>query len=526
MLEINNNNLLHPNMRIYMPSDSSPTVPKKNLMLLPLGVDVDLIDDELNLNKVGFFLAYTPRKRERPRSRKVSSTINRDGVKIDAVLEFRTSDLGLPSTADKDKWKVLQKLMAESKAKYGKVENPFRFSGYRMLQELGLKTNAGKNYDALVEWCQRMTDTTISSKHVIYYAARRKYADTTIHVFKTFRREGAVGNDGSGRTETFVVELEDWLLENINLGYVGPVDFAAYRGLTRDISKGIFDSLHYWFSASPLQFIRKDYRDLCNFFGLTEYKSKSKILETLGPSLDELVKIKYISTWSLDRMSSKDGYMVVVYAGDELLRILTATGRRKALTAATTAPISKELTDDQKKAIDSLVEHGISPTKATSLAQTYDPQTMLQQMDYALSLIEQDGNMRRRIANPPGFIIYHIEQNFSVPAAFLKQKLRRHESEKQVALLRNEDQLNVQYVAWKERQIQIEIDSRFTPDALRTIIEKTAHEMLSDPVTRRFSADGRKSAARAKLARDIATELLLPDFQSWKVQYPQGELFQ
>ena len=62
--------------------------------------------------------------------------------------------------------------MSEMRAQGGRVANPVRFSGYRMIQELGLSRN-GEIYEEILRWGKRMTDTTITSEQVVYFAAKK-----------------------------------------------------------------------------------------------------------------------------------------------------------------------------------------------------------------------------------------------------------------------------------------------------------------------------------------------------------------
>ena len=68
--------------------------------------------------------------------------------------------------------------------------------------------------------------------------------------------------------------------------------------------------------------MEKDYAELCNLLNVQAYPHLSKIKSTMGLALNELVAIKYISRWDVQKMSSKIGYKVVLYPGEELLRIL------------------------------------------------------------------------------------------------------------------------------------------------------------------------------------------------------------
>jgi hypothetical protein len=112
--------------------------PDRPTALLPIAVDVDLIRFEKNLLQIGFFGANDARDKNRT-SRRIEQTVFRDGHKVKVAAEFRGSEqLGLPSTTDRDKFIALLKIVGEERAKSGKIANPVRFSGYRMIQELGL----------------------------------------------------------------------------------------------------------------------------------------------------------------------------------------------------------------------------------------------------------------------------------------------------------------------------------------------------------------------------------------------------
>src|ERR1035438_1689069 len=230
------------------------------LMTMPVGVD--LIRFEKNLLQIGFFGAHDTRH-TRQSTRRIEQVVNRDGQKIKVAAEFRASqELGLPSTSDRDKYIALMRIAMEQKARNGSLENPVRFTGYHLLKELGL-SYSGENYEDINRWGQRMADTTITSEQVIYLASRKKYANKTVHVFRSFTRAGQSNEDGTSRIESFEVVFEDWLLDNLNQSYVVPEDFNAYRLLKRPTAKGVFGYLHLWFHASQGRPIEKDYAELC-----------------------------------------------------------------------------------------------------------------------------------------------------------------------------------------------------------------------------------------------------------------------
>lgn len=194
--------------------------------LVPLSVAVDIIRFEKNLLQIGFFGAHDTRHKTQS-TRRIEQTVNREGQKIRVAAEFRASqELGLPSTSDRDKYIAFTRIVMEEKNRRGLISNPIRFTGYRMLKELGL-SYSGENYEDINRWGQRMADTTITSEQVIYLAAKKRYANKTVHVFRSFTRAGQSNLDDTTRTECFEVVLEDWLLENLNQSYVVPEDFNA-----------------------------------------------------------------------------------------------------------------------------------------------------------------------------------------------------------------------------------------------------------------------------------------------------------
>ena len=390
--------------------------------LMPIAVDVDLVRFEKNLLQIGFFGANDARDKNRT-TRRVEQVVTRNGNKIKVAAEFRGSDaLGLPSTTDRDKFIALLKIVSEERVKTGSISNPIRFSGYRLIQELGLSRN-GEIYEEILRWGKRMTDTTITSEQVVYRAAKKLYSDETLHVFRAFRRTGSSNLNGSERQENYEVVLEDWLLENLNQRYVIPEDFNAYKQLTRPTAKGIFGNLHLWFHASAGKPVEKDYADLCNLLNVQAYPHVSKIKSTMGLALNELVAIKYVSKWDIQKMSSKQGYKVVLVPGEELLRILDSTRpeRRDQLpTPVESAPhVAKKraLSVEEQEAESILKQHGILPAKAASLVAAFGPETVTETVDY---LIANALNSRRKnVENPAGLIIYSLEQGMPVPAGFM-----------------------------------------------------------------------------------------------------------
>ena len=487
--------------------------------LLPLPVDVDLVRFETNLLQIGFFSAQDPRTK-RASSRRLEQTVTRDGQRIRVTAEFRASELlGLPSTADRDKFLALMKIVSEERARVGTVQNPIRFSGYRLLKELGL-SDSGQNYEDISYWGRRMADTTITSERVIYFSARKRYSDKTIHVFRSFQRVGESNLDNSDRSEAYEVELEDWLLENLNHGYVIPEDFRAYKALTRPTAKGIFGNLHLWFHASQGRAVEKDYTELCNFLNVKAYPHASKIRETMGQSLDELMGVGYLGSWQLQPMTTKKGFKFVLTPGQELQRVMSLSPRKQLADKSTTPA---ELTAMQQAAIEALIENGIAPPKAKLLAQQYDAELVLDQIEYAHSQMSPNG--KQKIGNPAGFIIYTIENALPVPSTFLTSRKKRHleiEQDREREALR----LKNRYFEWKEGLITAEINARYPGDDLKQKLRGVITERKrTDQYFQVMSGVVLEKLALSVLRKDVENELSLPAFEEWAKEQKQGQLF-
>ena len=398
--------------------------------LMPIAVDVDLVRFEKNLLQIGFFGANDARDKNRT-SRRIEQIVVRNGNKIKVAAEFRGSEaLGLPSTTDRDKFIALLKIVSEERVKTGFISNPIRFSGYRLIQELGLSRN-GEIYEEILRWGKRMTDTTITSEHVVYRAAKKVYSDEVLHVFRSFRRTGSSNLNGTERQENYEVVLEDWLLENLNQRYVIPEDFNAYKQLTRPTAKGIFGNLHLWFHASQGRPVEKDYSELCNLLNVQAYPHLSKIKsDTMGLALNELIAIKYLSKWDVQKMTSKAGYKVVLNPMAKSFFRFSTTRDRNVVNSRLVFPIvrseqaSPKVSAEEQEAIELLKGYGVMPAKAIKLVAGYGVEVVSDTVEYLASQVIQ--GKRKSVDNPAGLIIYsELENALPVPASFVMSSRKR-----------------------------------------------------------------------------------------------------
>jgi len=489
--------------------------PLRSDILIPLPFvqnDVEPVRFERNILQIGFFGAQDVRRGKKSK-RRFEQTVTKNGQRVQGAVEFRSSeDLGLPTIPDQDKFLAFMRIAGEQRAATGGIlSNTIQFSGYRLLLEMGM-TPSGANYDEILPWGKRMVDTSITTERMVYFAKHKEYSDKTIHVFRSFERIGRSDLNGAKRKEAYEVVLEDWLIDNLNQGYVVPEDFNSYKQLQRPTAKGIFGHLHIWFHASGGKPVEKDYQDLCNLLNIQTYPHLSKIKEKMGVSLDELVNIGYLSAWDIQPMISKSGFKLVLSVGDTLRRTIGEM-TRKALPAASKSMIDRKFTQHEQNSMDIMTELGISDLKARELINQYDALELMNLADYIQSLKAKD--TRGRIENPAGLLIYHLDNGLQTPPGYvslsrrLAQQAERESADQQVA---DEDRKYSEYSAWKDIQIEAEISRRFPGEALAAKLAeiRDAHKM--DMYFKRASAAGKTEIAMQLLRKEVLKDCNIPAY--------------
>ena len=510
-----------------MAKQQQPTV--QTAIALPEAID--LIRFEKNLLQIGFFSAHDRRSAVSDLSRRIEQWVNRDGKKIRVSAEFR-STLGLPSTADRDKYMAFMKIAMERKMLEGELTNPVRFSGYSMFKALGV-SDSGANYEDLNQWGMRMADTTITSEQIIYSSSRRKFMNKTVHVFRSFTRLGESDNNGENQSVQFAVELEDWLLENLNQSYVVPEDFTQYRKLIRPTAKGIFVYLYVWFYASRGKEVEKDYGELCALLNVRCYQHVSKIRETMGLSLNDLVSIGYLKEWDIRPMSTKKGFKLVLSPGRCILDVIATTQRRQ-LSVLNDDP---KLTDAQEHVREALINRGVTEEKARTLCRGQEPSLLAEQIEYLDTEIARDAG--RRIKNPAGFIIAFIEGGKAVPQTFESSTKRekRYEGlnaqrtrlDEKAACELAEMDLRERYESWCLESADEAIASMYSSAELEARLRALRTEVSKDrrlgSYLERLNAQERRRDLLRLLQKEVIEELFLPNFEEWALKNGQGKLF-
>lgn len=293
--------------------------------------EIDFVRIEKNLAELGFFTP-TSKRVKNLKSKTITLTRDIDGNRVDCKVTFVPGALyGLPSTADQDKWLSFQKFISDLQQEVGRVTNPITFLSADMLRMLG-QTASGTNFKDIDEWLDRMWSTSIISEGMVYYAGKKiRIKDRTpIKVFTRAVTAGATLDDGSIAEKNYVW-LSDWQLENVNNSHQIPVDFETYKKLKNNIAKTLVPLLQIWLYATRKKgMFEKRYEEICQLLDTTQYQHASKIVEKLGPSLDELKQHKYLAAWRVEKTSDGSGFKIIFFHGEKFQRDL-----RRRLTPAT-----------------------------------------------------------------------------------------------------------------------------------------------------------------------------------------------
>jgi hypothetical protein len=491
--------------------------------LIPIVVEqeqIDLVRVEKSLHSLGFF-ASTANKEI---SRTIIQVIRRpDGQRIQAkaIIEGIPS-LGLPTTADRDKYMAFMKIALDQRDAQGHLTNPVRFTGADMIKLLQLR-KGGFHYDEINDWCKRMVATTIMSESSIYLADRRQYASDTFHVFDRVVLVGEELHDGT-RSEFYQVHLSHWQLSNLNQGYFLPLDFNSYLKLRRDIAKALFGHLSVWFYASKGQPVEKNYQDLCKLLNIRAYPHISKARSVLEPSLSELTDIGYLSSWELTRTSRGTDFKLFLAPGKQLLSLPNF--------AAVSDPEARAALEANLPAwVGELIKRGVAERKARQLAlDVVEGQPVLDQIEYSDYLIAQDRRGRGKILNPAGLYIWAIEQNLSIPEEFetsTRQEQRRareqaaHEEQRRLLKLQQD------YDDFCQEQIQQRLECSYPGDRLEAaLLEQTKILKREQPDWfGRVPDSTRRELALCRLRTEVKEALDLPDFGRWMKAHPQLRIF-
>jgi hypothetical protein len=274
---------------------------------------------EKSLASLGFFTPSS-RRIKGQRVKRISFTREVDGKRVEGTAEIFPTILGLPVTADQDKYLALQKMITDILQTEGKITNPIRFTSADLLRLLNQRVRTGKNYKDIVEWLDVMASTTIISNGVLYIAGQKRFARDRFHVFDRAVSVGKELDDGTIADANYVW-LSNWQIENINHNFLLPIDLETYRMLKNHIAKALVPLLQIWlFASHKAGSFEKRYDEICEILNLQKYKAPSLITRQFKPSLDELTSHGYLEQWRIEKTTDRKAYKITLFHGPKFHR--------------------------------------------------------------------------------------------------------------------------------------------------------------------------------------------------------------
>lgn len=509
-----------------MPRPSSPQK-QQDLLQLPPNPSRTIVRVEKNVNTFGFFTPSS--KRTRTSSKTVELQVRtEDGQRVQAKATiYPAAELGLPTTADQDKYFAFQKILEQIRKRAGMVVNPVRFSSAALIETIGM-TDGGRNYREIWEWLRRMTLTGVESQGVVYFAGRKKYARDVFHVFQRSVAMGEVLEDGTVAEENYVW-LSEWQLENVNNRHTLPIDYDVYKTLQLHIAKALVPLLQIWFYASRReQCAERKYSDLCALLGLQCFKALSRIKQQLGPSLDHLKEKGFLSLWDLAKTTDDSDYKLCLWAGSAFVSPAD-------IRAAESPERAGLLSARQGEILRALVERGVREDRARQLLiDLPEDQPALDQIEWGDREVKRKEQTRERIQNPPGFYVYLLSCNYPVPASFEtshKRALREQAQRRDMESRAREAQLELETYAQRERyeafltsETDAHMKSKMAQPAIERRVQKHMANIQEGAPQYRWPAATLRGFALRKLREEVAAELDLPSFEEY-TKIASGRLF-
>lgn len=469
----------------------------------------EFIRIEKNLTTLGFFTPTQGRGKllNRPKVLRIRRELP-GGKLIEAEATIIPSvEHGLPTTPDQDKYLAFQQIVQERrKVNGGLVQNPIPFTSYELCHRVGLNTG-GKNYADISEWLDRMVATTIRSKGTVYLAKRKTYVKDTFHVFDRVVVAGEELPDGHVAEQNYVW-LSEWQIENLNERYQLPVDFESYKQLRTHIGKALLPLLQVWlFPTRSVGKFEKRYLDVCELLSLRPQNAPSLIHRQLRPALDELVKLGYLSNWTVSRTSDNLDYKLVLCHGPKYLDDLKLLGLRPEESEVVVREPSAEL-------LNALVMRGMNTRIANRLLESLPAdQPIKAQLEWCDDVIQ-----RGRIENPAGFIYSVLKSNEPVPESFEtseKRQARLQRQQEDIKAYNERLEQELQYDRYVAEAVDHALSSRYTDAELESALKKFTPELRRQYPN--LPASTIRELSEARLRQDVRASLNLLSFEEFAV---------
>ncbi len=411
-------------------------------------VSVDFVKVEKDLVTLGFFNASSKKIRgEKEKAITFTKFVN--GKEVKATVRFiPAAKYGLPITADLDKYLALKELIRNAASDRGVITNPTTFTSAELNHLLGKQARSGKAHREVEEFLKRLFHTGIEFEAAEIEGKRKSRASIAVHVLDKLVTYGEILEDGT-MADKHHLWWSEWLLEQIKIFQLLPVELLEYRKLKNYIAKSLVPLLQDWLYATQNHGrFEKRYEAICRLLQITEYTHLSEIQRNFCPALDELVRHGYLSRWEIEETADQKSYKIIFFHGpkffrDQAIRTgqnprLAQKRKRRARISASSEQGSEEEATPQITTLDLVPPVPDEPIQETQLALTQDQDRLVRKLflEFKVTIakagelatrkfeetrLQLDAYPYRGVApkNPAGFIIHAIETNYAPPQGYL-----------------------------------------------------------------------------------------------------------
>jgi hypothetical protein len=469
---------------------------------------------EKNLSSIGFFSATEKNEKRSTQAR----VINADGRKT-TILP--SPNHGLPNTSDQDKFFALLHLVEQIRWRQGSVSNPISFSTMEIVKIMGLAWS-GRLTEEIAKWLQRMVVTSIMSEGAIYLVKKKRHISDTFHAFTRVITAGETLDNGAV-ADRHLVWMSEWLLDNVNQGYVLPIEMESYKRLGSSLARVLVPHLQAWlYSSRERRRFEKRYKPFCEICGLTPQKYLSKAKGNIQLAMEELRRENYIANWDIVHTQDGQDFKIVLEHGRKFYDDLASIGSKPEPTKEIAEP---EVEERLPPAYDMLLARNISRQVALRMVREKsreDLELLVDKMEYYDWLI---GTGKWKPRNPPGAYIRYLQSDDLVPESFISSKRLAQSEAQQELAIKSEHQTFLMKEEYKQYV------SKCVDEAIRKIdpeeLQKQRKKLASSIRGRYRNLDQKQidEIAEAEFRKSLRESLPVPLFEDFILLNGQMNLF-
>jgi hypothetical protein len=327
------------------------------------------------------------------------------GTHITRKLTIAASEkYGLPRALDEEVILGLIQLTNRQQFRDRKVH----FSSYELIKLLGWSDSA-KSYKRIDEALKRWVSITLFYDKAWWSKEEQCWVNESFHILESvtvYDRERranrkALNPDDKNAGKSFFV-WNDIVFRSFQAGNLKEIDLDVYRELNSAISKRMYRFLDkHFYRRAHLEY------DLLRFafehVGLSRTATLAEVKRLLSKPLEELEGIGFI------KPARKDERFVKVTKGQWKILFDRGQTEARALMSA-----------EQLDLLEQLKGRGVTASKASKLVRAYPEHRVAEKIAMHDWLVARAD--KRCSANPPGWLVTAIQEDFPLPTGFLKSK--------------------------------------------------------------------------------------------------------